>query len=227
MRPLGVLLVCLLSWSLTEAAPAQGETRYVTDQCNVPLRKGEGTKFKVARSLPSGAALQVIRDSSETGFSQVRTADGIVGFIATSELQAEPPAREQLPVLSARLAELQQAPDALAAKLSSLQTEHGRLKQDHERLIREKDQLQQELATLRNASANIVEITQDRADLRNRVAELTRQTADLEQANRDLNLQNNQRWFLIGAGVVGASVLVGFLLPNVRIPRRKSSWGSL
>jgi SH3 domain protein len=83
------------------------------------------------------------------------------------------------------------------------------------------------LATLRSASANIVEVTNDRAELRKRVAELTRQAADLEQQNRDLSLQTTQRWFLIGAGVLGGGVLIGLLLPNLRFRRRKSSWGSL
>ena len=222
MRHLALLLICVLP-----LAYAHAETRYVTDQCSVPLRKGEGPRFKIARLLSSGTALELVRDNAETGFSQVRTADGTVGFIATSELQGEPPAREQLPALSARLAELQQAPDALANKLASLQSQHKDLEEEHERLKRERDRLQQDLATLRSASANIVEITTDRAELRNRVAELTRQSADLEQENRDLSLQNNQRWFLIGAGVVGAGILVGFLLPNLRFRRRKSSWGSL
>lgn len=222
MRRLPLLLVCL-----SALAQAQAETRYVTDQCSVPLRKGESVRYKITRMLPSGTMLETIGGKADSGFTQVRTSEGTVGFIATSELQSEPAARDQLSAMAARLAELQQAPDALAARLNALQSEHQDLSTEHERVSRERDRLQQELATLRSASANIVEITNDRADLRNRVADLTRQTADLEQENRDLNLQNNQRWFLIGAGVVGSGVLVGFLLPNLRIRRRKSSWGSL
>ncbi len=222
MRRLPLLLVCLCT-----LAQAQAETRYVTDQCSVPLRKGESIKFKISRMLPSGTALQVIGGGGGSAFSQVRTEEGTVGYIATSELQTDPPARDQLSAMTARLAELQQAPDALAARLNTLQSEHKELKTEHERISRERDRLQQELATLRSAAANIVEITNDRADLRNRVAELTRQAADLEQENRDLSLQTNQRWFLIGAGVVGGGVLIGLLLPNLRIRRRKSSWGSL
>jgi SH3 domain protein len=222
VRRLSLLLVFLCA-----LGQAQAETRYVTDRCSVPLRKGESAKYKILRMLPSGTTLQVVAVGAESGFAQVRTQEGTVGFVATSELQAEPPAREQLPALTTRLAELQQAPDALATRLGALQAEHTDLKTEHDRVKRERDQLQQELATLRSASANIVAITNDRAELRNRVAELTRKAADLEQENRDLNLQKNQRWFLIGAGVVGLGVLIGFLLPNLRLRRRKSSWGSL
>ena len=228
MRRLPLLLICLCAIALSQAqAQAQAETRYITDQCSVPLRKGGSIKYKIARMLPSGTTLQVMGGGTDGGFTQVRTPEGTVGFVATAELQTEPAARDQLSAMAARLAELQQAPDALAARLNALQSEHKELTTEHERVSRERDRLQQELATLRNASANIVEVTNERADLRNRVAELTRQAADTEQENRDLKLQTNQRWFLIGAGVVGGGVIIGLLLPNLRVRRRKSSWGSL
>jgi SH3 domain protein len=208
-------------------AQVQADTRYVTDQCSVPMRKGEGNKYKISRMLPTGTLIEVTGASEGSGFLQIRTPEGTVGYVAATDLQAEPPARDRLAAMETKLAELQQAPDALASQLSTLQSEHKTLKAEHEQVRGERDRLQQQLATLRNASANIVEITNDRAELRNRVAELSRQAADLEQENRDLSLQTNQRWFMIGAGVVGAGVLVGFLLPNIRLRRRKSSWGSL
>jgi len=222
VRRLPLLLICLCA-----LAEAQAETRYITDQCSVAMRKGEGIKYKISRMLPSGTTLQVTGANEDSGYVQVRTPEGTIGYVAAAELQREPPARDRLAAMEAKLAELQQAPDALARQLSTLQAEHKSLKTEHDQVRGERDRLQQQLATLRSASANIVEITNDRAELRNRVAELSRQAADLEQENRDLSLQTNQRWFMIGAGVVGAGVFVGFLLPSIRLRRRKSSWGSL
>ena len=222
MRHLTLLLLCLCAFS-----QAQAETRYITDQCSVPMRKGDGLKYKVVRMLLSGTPLDVIGGDGGTSYTQVRTQDGTTGYVAAIELQTEPAARNHLAAMEARLAELQQAPEAMAGKLAALQTEHASLQAEHERVGRERDRLEQELASLRNASANIVEVTNDRADLRTRVAELTRQAADLEQETRDLKLQTDQRWFLIGAGVVGGGILIGLILPHLRFRRRKSSWGSL
>jgi SH3 domain protein len=222
VRRLSLLLICLCA-----IAQAQADTRYVTDQCSVPMRKGDGLKYKVGRMLPSGTTLQVMGGGGSSGFTQVRTPEGTIGFVATGDLQAEPAARNQLADMAAKLAELQQAPDALTSKLSALQSEHQDLKGTYARVSTDRDRLEQELATLRSASANIVEVTNDRAELRTRVADLTRQNADLEQKARDLSLENDQRWFLIGGGVVGAGILIGLILPNLRFRRRKSSWGSL
>ncbi len=206
---------------------AQADTRYVTDQCSVPMRKGEGLKYKVTRMLPSGTTLQVTGGGGSSGYTQVRTPEGSVGFVATADLMAEPAARDRLAEMAAKLAELQQAPDALTTRLAAAQSEQQDLKASYARVSADRDRLEQELATLRSASANIVEVTNDRAELRTRVAELTRQTADLEQKARDLSLENDQRWFLIGGGVVVAGILIGLILPSLRFRRRKSSWGSL
>lgn len=218
-----LLLLCLCSIG----QQALAETRYVTDQAQIMLRKGESTKHKIIRSLPSGQALDELQVNKSTGYSRVRTADGTTGFVLTRQLQDEPVARERLAAMEARLAELQQAPDQLATKLTELQSVHDTLKTTHEELEREKDRIEQELAAIKHASTNVVRITEERSELRKRVADLTRQTADLQQENRDLKNQTTQRWFLIGAAVVVGGILIGVVLPNLRFRRRKSAWGSL
>jgi SH3 domain protein len=222
VRHLALLFICVCTF-----VEAQADTRYVTDQCSVPLRKGEGIKNKITQTLRSGTELEVIGPSKDGGYTQVRTPEGTQGFVATSELQVEPAARDRLTAMVAKLAELQQAPDAIATKVATLQSEQQELQAAHERVTRERDRLEQDLTTLRSASADIIEITNDRAELRRRVAELSRQAADLEQENRQLNLQTNQRWFLIGAGILGTGLLLGLVLPNLRFRRRNRSWSSL
>jgi SH3 domain protein len=160
-------------------------------------------------------------------YARVRIQDGTVGFVLLQELQDEPAARSRLVQVEERLAALRQKPDALTAELARLQETHAELRERFATLEREKQQREQELATIRHASANVLDITSDRERLRLQVAELTRARADLEQQNRDLKNQTNQRWFLIGAGVLGAGILMGLLLPHLRLGRRKTPWGSL
>jgi SH3 domain protein len=199
----------------------------VTDQVNITMRRGESTRYKIVKMLPSGTPVEVVSTNESTGYSKVRTEDGTVGYVLTNQLLSEPVARDRLATVEARLNELQQAPDQLAAQLTQLQTEHKDLQKAYKQLETEKDRVQQELATIKNASADVMRITQERSELRRSVADLTRQVADLQQSNLDLKNQNSQRWFLIGAGVVAGGILLGLILPHVRFRRRKSSWGSL
>lgn len=217
-----LLLLCLCG-----LGQALAETRYITDIAQIELRKGESTRYKILRYLTSGEAVEELSTNKRTGYSRVRTKDGTIGYVLTRQLQDEPGARDRLAAMEAHLAELQQAPDQLAVKLPELRSAHKKLTADHTALEQEKERLEEELATIKYTSNNLVAITQERLDLRKHVVDLKGQVADLQQKNRDLKNQTNQRWFLIGAGVVIGSILISLVLPHLRFRRRKSDWGTL
>jgi SH3 domain protein len=216
--------LCLATLIAVTAADA--ETRYVTDQYDFNLRAGESTRYKILRQLPSGAPLDILSINEESGYARVRTEDGLTGYMLLTYLQDEPAARSELEAMQARLAELQQEPDKLAARLSALQAEHGALQEDHAILERDKQDLETELAEIRNASANAIQIDNERRQLQEQVANLMLQVDQLEHRNLELSNQTKQQWFLIGAAVLGLGVLLGLLLPSLRLRRRRSPWGS-
>jgi len=206
---------------------ARAETQYVTDQYDFNLRAGASNRYKIIRTLPSGTPLEILSVDSNRGYAQVRTEDGKTGHILTRYLQQEPAARSQIAALTARLAELQQAPDQLAAQLGKLRQANEALSADYQALERAKEKLEQELAGIRHASANAVRINEERQQLQAQVAGLMENLGDLEFRNRELANHRDQRWFMIGAGVVAGGILIGLILPNLRLRRRRSSWGSL
>ncbi|MBA1329942.1 membrane protein, partial [Candidatus Endoriftia persephone str. Guaymas] len=89
------------------------------------------------------------------------------------------------------------------------------------------NQLNQELQSIQRTASNAIRISNERNDLRKQVADLTRNVADLRQQNRDLSNESNRDWFLIGAAVVIAGILIGLLLPHLRFQRRRNNWGAL
>jgi SH3 domain protein len=209
------------------ATGADAEVRYVTDQYDFNLRSGESTRYKIIRALPSGTPLEVLSVNEETGYARVRIEDGKTGYILTRYLQSEPAARSRLAEMSERLQELQQAPDKLAARLGALQDEHDDLTSEHRSLQRLNEQLQQELAEVRHASANAVRINEERQRLQDEVTTLVQQVDALQHENLELSNHRDQRWFMIGAAVVAGGIIIGLILPNLRLRRRRGSWGSL
>lgn len=222
MKPFLLFLVCLCGMGQALAEP-----HYVTDMAEIMLRKGGGTGYRIIRIMKSGELVEELSANRKTGYSQVRTKDGTNGYVLTRQLQKDPVARDQLAAMEARLAEFQQTPDQLTTKLNELRSEHEQLQTDHRQLEQEKDKLAEELASLKHTSDNLVNISRERLELNNRVEDLTRQITELQQKNRDLKNDVTQRWFLIGAGVVIGSILVGLVLPHLRFRRRKSSWSKL
>ncbi len=209
------------------ATHLQAESRYVTDQFKITLRSGESATHKIVRMLPSGYELALIKSNPATGYSEVRAKDGKTGYVLTRQLMKVPSARDRLARAEAQLAELQQEPDKLTARLIQLQQEHHTLQKDYATVKKGKDELGIELETIRRTASNAVRIANERNNLRKMVARLTQEVENLKQENRELSNDSNQQWFMIGAGIIILGIILGLILPHLRFQRRKNSWGSL
>ncbi len=222
-------VITMIVFLLTPAAVLQAaEYRYVTDQFKIMMRTGESPTHKIKRTITSGTRLELISSNRETGYSKVRLDSGTEGFVLTRQLLKEPVAREKLAAANERLTELQAAPDQLTAKLSALQEEHAALVKNHEILEQEKKNLEQELSGIKRTASNAIRVTNERNELRQQVTNLTRELENLKQENRELSNDTAQNWFIIGAGVIIAGILIGLILPHLRVQSRrsKSSWDS-
>lgn len=214
----------LLSFALL--GHAQAETRYVTDELKITLRTGESASHRIIRMLSTGTPVEVLASNPESGYSHVR-AGGSEGYVLTRQLLREQPARDQLAAAKARIAELTQAPGQLQQQLASLQQEHQALTAAHRKLSADKQQVDQAYAELQRVSSNAVRISEERNALRKQVADLTREAQDLKLRTNELENSNLQRWFLTGAGVLLGGLVLGLILPNLSLRRRRSNWDSL
>jgi SH3 domain protein len=217
-------LTCVLTIGLLgPATVAQAASAYVTDQGEFNLRSGESTRHKIIRILSSGARVEVLSENEETGYAKIRTQDGTIGYVLTRYLQDTPAARTQVKTLREQLEELQQEPEQLAAQLSRLKEEHNKLKLDYDQVMAQKRELEETLAELEHSSENIIKINAERNQLQQDVASLTRTLGDLEQENLALRNGDERRWFLTGAAVAGAGLLLGLILPRLGMRRRRDS----
>jgi SH3 domain protein len=211
-----LLLPCLLS----------AETRYVTDIAKITLRTGESTSHRILKILDSGTMVEVLSDNKKTGYSKVRYQE-TVGYMLTNKLMDHPTARDQLADLQAEIRGLKAAPDEMRQHLTELQEQYDELRSAHEELLAIKQRQEQELQSIQRTASNAIRISNERNELRQQVASLTRDVADLQQQNQDLSNDATRDWFLIGAGVIIAGVLIGLVLPHLRFQRRRDSWGRL
>ncbi|MEJ2693662.1 MAG: TIGR04211 family SH3 domain-containing protein [Candidatus Thiodiazotropha sp.] len=218
-----LLLLCsiLLLPTLTQA-----ETRYVTDIFKITLRSGESTSHKILRMIDSGAAVNVLATNPDSGYSKVRVGSA-EGYVLTRQLMNEPSARSRLASMHREIEALKAAPGELRSNLANLQKQYRELKQAHQELQQIKERQEQELQSIQRTASNAIRISNERNELRKQVADLTREAEDLKQENRDLSNEATRDWFLIGAGVIVAGILIGLILPHLRFQRRRSSWGSL
>lgn len=88
------------------------------------------------------------------------------------------------------------------------------------------DDLQPEPNRSTRMTANVIQITKERKQLRAKVADLTFTVEDLRLKNLEMSNQNNQYWFLLGAGAILLGVVIGLILPHMSLRRKRRSWDS-
>jgi SH3 domain protein len=216
-----------LSWvglvALALELLAHGQTRYVTDRTIVELRRGPSTEYLILRNLEAGERVEVLEQNGQ-GYSRVRVADqGTEGWILTRFLIDEPIARERLATAERNLSSARERVSALEAQNQELTRDLATARTELEQASASHATVSRELADLRTAAANVVEIRDDNTRLAQSLGQRDRQVEQLTADNARLAARNNQNWFVVGAAVLLAGIVIGLVAPTLR-RKRRSDW---
>ena len=215
-----LMLACLPG--MLQAALQKG---YVTDKLDVQMRSGPGNQHKVAKNLNAGTPVTVLFQSTENGYTLVRLENGEEGWILSRYFSTDSPAQVLYEETSRKFEHAQEENRRLKEELNQLRTGKDGSDKLVTQLRSDNDRLNSDLTTVRHASSNALQIQSERDRLQARVADLEREFDTLSQEKQVLDDDYRQDWFLIGAGVLGGGMLLGWLLPRLGW-RRKSTWGS-
>lgn len=193
----------IMGMALTAAA----ETRYVTDQFEVTFRSGPGDQFRILRMIRTGQRLELLETAGD--WSQVEGPGGQTGWVRTQHLRPDPPARQTLQTMSARLESIEAERDSLREENDRLH----RLNQELEEHLRETEaRLEEALAdyeALLADSEDFLRIRDEHETLTNQVSEKRERIEELEGRITDEFLSSAIKWFLAGAGVLLFGILLG------------------
>ncbi|HJR71980.1 MAG TPA: TIGR04211 family SH3 domain-containing protein [Gammaproteobacteria bacterium] len=206
------------------AASAQAQMRYVSDRTNLELRRGASTEHAILRWLEPGNEVQVLEQDQQSGWSRVRVVDqGTEGWILTRFLMDEPSARDRLAAAERSLAAARERVATLEAQSREVGANLGTARTELEQTRTSHATVSKELADLRTAAANVVEIRDQNASLQQRLIERERDVDVLTAENARLAGRTSQNWFIVGASVLLAGIVIGLVAPTLR-RRRRSDW---
>ncbi|MFX3657587.1 MAG: TIGR04211 family SH3 domain-containing protein [bacterium] len=214
-------LLCLALWALWPTAPALAQTVYISDELTVPVRTGPSPTHRILRIIRAGTPLEVLGRDADAGFTRVSLRDGAEGWVPDQYLVSTPIARDRLEAATQEVARLRSTVAELQAQLGAVREERGEARESTETLSEEVLRLESELAEIRRMSANAIATENANRELQALNARLRSELDDLLEERDRLLDQAEQRWFLIGGGLVLLGLLLGVLLKSR--PRR-SAW---
>ncbi len=216
----------LISAALLTPIFAQAQTtRYVSDKLEITMRNGQGVKFNIRKMLESGTRLEVL-ETDPAGYSKVRTTDGVEGWVLTRYLTSTPSARDQLEASQKRVANLELEIAKYKEEISSLSNQNSDVDTQNMSLKEKSQRLSKELDDLRRTASNAVALDNENRQLKEKLQEIDHENQSLVIENNALKDNSTRSWFLVGAAVLFAGILLGIILPRLKV-RKKDSWGSL
>ncbi len=205
-------------YMLLLCTPVQAQTLYVDDIRRITFRTGPGIAHKVIDSLESGTKVEVIKQ--EGGWSQVRLAEGKVGWILSRYLTDTPPTRLQL-------ARMKEAHENLKAQVQRLKQENEELSAQNQGLSEQLSQKDAQLAALRESyselETNCAEYQKDKNMYDTSQLKVKQYKSRMESLRAEvdqLRQNTDYYWFLGGAGVLLAGIILGTIFGRRRQPKR-------
>ncbi|MDO9582497.1 MAG: TIGR04211 family SH3 domain-containing protein [Desulfomicrobium sp.] len=205
-------MAVLLVVSAAHAQPA-----YVTDVFEITLRSGPTNSNRILKMLRSSTPVEVLR--SDKDWSLVR-AEGLEGWVLARYLTKTAPAALQVERFAKENETLRAKMAEMTEKTSATTGENQALLDRLDRAETELASLQQQYAELERGSKAYVDLKKAHEELIVLQAETAKLAEALEMKIKNLSGDTQFRWFLTGAGVVGASLLLGLVLG--RLQRKKT-----
>ncbi len=195
------------------------QTWYIKPSAEIPLRRGQGTDYRILAIVPDGTAVTLVEEIDS--WAKVATEDGKEGWILKRYLTKNRP-------LSIVVESLQKENASISAQLGLLQTKNDELKEFNTALQNTLENNNKELESTTTKYQRLMEDTADVIAIKNNLDQSKQTITKLQQdlgsiaaENKRLKASQNIRWFLAGGGTLIFGCIIGMTLS--RSKRRKSS----
>ena len=165
------------------------------------MHSGPSLEYRIIGSLPVGTSINAIKYDEATKFMQVKTTAGKTGWVKTSELQQQPPAKVLLPKIEKEL-------KASQNKLKSINGKNKEKLSAKEKSITNKDRL-------------IAQLRTEKKKLESSIAALEALNVELDILEETKEERMRMEWLMIGGSILFFGIIFGLILPF--IPRRKKN----
>nr|WP_253938598.1 TIGR04211 family SH3 domain-containing protein [Hahella sp. HN01] len=203
---------------------AFADTKYIDDTMYAPLRSGQGLEFRIVhKGVKSGTPVEHLQTNAESGYSLIRTPEGIEGWLPTRFLINEPVARDKLNRMTQQYTALQQKFNDLQNEYSQIKGENSNLGGAREQLEKSNKELQLELSNIKRISENAIALDTRNRELRESNEKLKNEVELLSAENLRLKDSDERDKMLLGGGLVLLGVIIALIVPMFK-REKKAGW---
>lgn len=217
------LFICFIVL-MAAATSAHARTVYVDDTLFAPIRSGEGTQYRILHSgVRSGTALELL-ETSESGYSRVRTPDGIEGWIVSRYITETPIARHRLDQANRQLEQARNELGELKTQLQEVTSERNELRNSEETLQSRAGRLSEELNNIKEVAADSINLDRRNGELREENQKLRNELEVLTAEKERLEAKEESDFMLLGAALVLLGVILALVIPLLKPTRKTDNW---
>ena len=219
------LITTVAPMMLTGPGVVQAETRYVSDELRVPLRKTPCSRCAILHhGLKAGTPLNIVEINDE-GWARVTTNGGLDGWLPSQYLVTEQIAKYRIINVEKKLGKVQSDNQQLREKLAELTAANSSLDSQLQSAQSQSSDISDELNNIRKISANAISIHQQNEELLTKNRILQGEIDILSATNEQLRSSDRQSWFMYGAMAVVMGALLTVLIPRLKRKKKFSEWG--
>ncbi len=198
-------------------------TVYVSDQVEIPIRVESNSRSPILKMLPSGEQLELLKNT-KTGWTQIKTNNGLIGWISSRYLINDEPAILKLielnNIYNANVIKYQQQTEHLKKVEKTLQENQIRYKN----LAIEQAKTNSKIKYIEQTYENSLQIEHENQQLNSKILQLNSKIQILEKNNTYNTDQSNRNWFIVGSLVFAFGVILGTLLVNIFNKKNKKKY---
>lgn len=194
---------------------------YVNPSSQVPVRRGQGTDYKIVAMVASGTQVTFLEENE--GWARVQLKNDKEGWILKRYLSNEKPLKEQVLELKQKNILLQEQFTQTDTRLTELTQIHNQTEQELTACMAERETIAADFQRLQEDTVDVVQTKEQLVTTQTEMKKLTSRNADLQLENTALKKNAALIWFLAGSGVL----LVGWLIGLITGKRNKKHRSSL
>ena len=208
----------------------RAESQYVIPSAEIPIRRGQGTDYKIVALVSDGTRVEVVERGES--YSLVRLDNDKEGWILTRFLSDTPPLTQVVEQLTRENEALKLLQEQSEEKLVVQEQQSSQKLDELSQTLTETDQALRATQTeksalaasfekLRKDTANVLEIKQELTDIAAENKAIKEKLSVLVRENEELKNDEKINWFLAGGGVLLLGIIIGKITSRSR--KRKPS----